>query len=380
MTQTATASKFTNPTYFDHFLYNIFWSNSMTFTNKANSDAMAGDQTGRSKRRDILKAIASVAAITSTPFAFAQPAKTYKLGISLAQSHPTVIGLQAACAEILAETKGLLAIEVFPSSQLGSDADMVSQVRSGAIDFVATAGGVWANLIPVAGITGAPFAFSSLQTAFSAVDGELGAHVRGEFAKVNLAPVGAVWDHGFRHITTGAKTINTVQDLAGLKLRVPATPTLQAMFKAMGAAPTTIGIGEVYTALQTKVVDGQENPFAIIEAYRFYEVQKYCALTGHAWECFWLVSNQRSWNTIAEPLRLVAQRVFAAQAVKTRGVLAAANTTLQADLTKRGMAFNSVNTQSFRESLQKAGTYGEFQSKFGNTAWALLEKYSGKLA
>jgi tripartite ATP-independent transporter DctP family solute receptor len=352
----------------------------MTTTFKANSDLVTNDQDGSSHRRGVLKTLAGVAAIAAAPLAFAQSPKTYKLGISLAQSHPTVIGLQAACAEILAETKGLLAIEVFPNSQLGSDADMVSQVRSGAIDFVATAGGVWANLIPVAGITGAPFAFSSLQTAFAAVDGELGAHVRSEFAKVNLAPVGAVWDHGFRHITTGAKVINTVQDLAGLKLRVPATPTLQAMFKAMGAAPTTIGIGEVYTALQTKVVDGQENPFAIIDAFRFYEVQKYCALTGHAWECFWLVGNQRSWNAIPEALRQVAQRVFAAQAIKTRSVLATANTTLQADLTKRGMTFNSVNVQSFRETLQKAGTYSEFQAKFGNTAWALLEKYAGKLA
>jgi TRAP-type transport system periplasmic protein len=352
----------------------------MTYTHKVKSAATTVIENGQSNRREAMKAIAGVAAISSTPFAFAQPSKTYKLGISLAQSHPTVIGLQAACAEVLAETKGQLAIEVFPNSQLGSDADMVSQVRSGAIDFVATSAGVWANLIPVAGITGTPFAFSSLQTAFAAVDGELGSHVRGEFAKVNLAPVGAVWDHGFRHITTAVKIINTVQDLAGLKLRVPATPTLQTMFKAMGAAPTTIGIGEVYTALQTKVVDGQENPFAIIEAFRFYEVQKHCALTGHAWECFWLLSNQRAWNAIPEASRTVAQRIFAAQAIKTRGVLAAANTTLQADLTKRGMTFNNVNVQSFRESLQKAGTYTEFQSRFGNTAWALLEKYAGKLA
>jgi TRAP-type transport system periplasmic protein len=141
---------------------------------------------GENTRRDVLKAMVGVAALSTTALAFAQQAKTYKLGISLAQSHPTVIGLQAACAEILAETKGQLAIEVFPNSQLGSDADMVSQVRSGAIDFVATAGGVWANLIPVAGITGTPFAFSSLQTAFSAVDGELGNHIRG------LAPFGTM--------------------------------------------------------------------------------------------------------------------------------------------------------------------------------------------
>lgn len=342
--------------------------------------SIESQHTGTKSRRTALKTIAGLAALSSTSLALAQTPKTYKLGISLAPSHPTVIGLQAACAEVLAATNGQLAIEVFPNSQLGSDSDMVSQVRSGAIDFVATAGGVWSNLIPVAGITGAPFAFPNLQTAFAAVDGDLGAHIRGEFAKVNLAAVGAAWDHGFRHITTATKTINTVQDLAGLKLRVPATPTLQAMFKAMGAAPTTIGIGEVYTALQTKVVDGQENPFAIIEAFRFYEVQKHCALTGHAWECFWLVGNQRSWSAIPESARNAAQRIFAAQAIKTRGVLAAANTTLQADLTKRGMIFNNVNVQSFREALQKAGTYGEFQARFGNTAWALLEKYSGKLA
>jgi TRAP-type C4-dicarboxylate transport system substrate-binding protein len=152
------------------------------------------------------------------------------------------------------------------------------------------------------------------------------------------------------------------------------------MFKAMGAAPTTIGIGEVYTALQTKVVDGQENPFAIIEAFRFYEVQKYCSLSGHAWECFWLAGNQKSWNAIPEALRQIAQKVFAAHAVKTRGVLAVANTSLQADLTKRGLTFNAVNVQSFREALQNAGTYREFQTKFGNTAWSFLEKYSGKLA
>jgi TRAP-type transport system periplasmic protein len=333
------------------------------------------------KRRLALKTLGSaVVAASFSGLAQAQPAKTYKLGISLAQTHPTVMGLQAACAEILKESNGQLAIEVFPNSQLGSDADMVSQVRSGAIDFVATAGGVWANLIPTAGISGTPFAFPSLQAAFTAMDGELGAHIRGEFAKVNLAPVGAVWDHGFRHITTSTKPINNVQDLAGIKLRVPATPTLQAMFKAMGAAPTTIGIGEVYTALQTKVVDGQENPLALIEAFRFYEVQKYCSLSGHAWEVFWIAANQRSWNAIPEGLRQVATRVFEAHAIKTRGVLATANTSLQADLTKRGLTFNTVNVQSFREALQKAGTYREFQAKFGNTAWSLLEKYSGKLA
>lgn len=333
-------------------------------------------------RRTALKALASTAAAASVPgFALAQGNKiSMKLGISLAQSHPTVIGLQAACADILKETNGQLAIEVFPNSQLGSDTDMISQVRSGAIEMMATASGVFATLIPSAAVAVTPFVFPDLQTAFRAMDGDLGAHIRAGFTKANLVPLGKAWDHGFRHITTSTKPINTVQDLQGIKLRVPATPVLQQTFKALGASPTTIGIGEVYTALQTKVVDGQENPLAIIEAQRFYEVQKYCSLTGHAWECFWIAANPRAWGAVPENLRQIAARAFETHAVKTRAALATMTASLQESIAKRGLVFNTVNVQPFREALQKAGAYKEWKAKFGDETWALLEKYSGKLA
>ncbi|MES2784504.1 MAG: TRAP transporter substrate-binding protein [Pseudomonadota bacterium] len=332
-------------------------------------------------RRTALKAIAGTAAAASLPgLALAQNKITMKLGISLAQSHPTVVGLQAACADILKETNGQLAIEVFPNSQLGSDTDMISQVRSGAIDMMSTAGGVFATLIPSAAVAVTPFVFADLPTAFRAMDGDLGAHVRAGFTKVNLVPVGKVWDHGFRQITMSTKPINAVQDLNGVKLRVPATPVLQQTFKALGASPTTIGIGEAYTALQTKVVDGQENSLAIIEAQRFYEVQKYCSLSNHSWECFWIAANPKSWAAVPENLRQVATRAFDAHAVKTRTAMAALNTTLQESLTKRGMVFNTVNPVPFRDALQKAGAYKEWKGKFGDETWALVEKYSGKLA
>jgi TRAP-type transport system periplasmic protein len=333
------------------------------------------------QRRTALKALASTAAAASvTGLAFAQDKISMKLGISLAQSHPTVVGLQAACADILKETNGQLAISVFPSSQLGSDTDMISQVRSGAIEMMSTAGGVFATLIPSAAVAVTPFVFADLPTAFRAMDGDLGAHVRAGFTKVNLVPVGKAWDHGFRQITMSTKPINSVQDLQGVKLRVPATPVLQQTFKALGASPTTIGIGEAYTALQTKVVDGQENSLAIIEAQRFYEVQKYCSLSNHSWECFWIAANPRAWNAVPENLRQIAVRQFEAHAIKTRAEMAALNTTLQESLTKRGMVFNTVNPAPFREALQKAGAYKEWKSKFGDETWALVEKYSGKLA
>jgi tripartite ATP-independent transporter DctP family solute receptor len=333
------------------------------------------------QRRTALKAIAGTAAAASLPgLALAQNKISMKLGISLAQSHPTVVGLQAACADILKETNGLLAIEVFPNSQLGSDTDMISQVRSGAIEMMSTAGGVFATLIPSAAVAVTPFVFADLPTAFRAMDGDLGAHVRAGFTKVNLVPVGKVWDHGFRQITMSTKPINNVSDLQGVKLRVPATPVLQQTFKALGASPTTIGIGEAYTALQTKVVDGQENSLAIIEAQRFYEVQKFCSLSNHSWECFWIAANPKAWNAVPENLRQVAVRAFETHAVKTRAAMAALNTTLQESLTKRGMVFNTVNPAPFRDALQKAGAYKEWKGKFGDETWALVEKYSGKLA
>jgi len=332
-------------------------------------------------RRTALKTLASAAAATAIPgFAFAQNKKiAMKLGISLAQSHPTVVGLQAACAAILQESNGQLAIDVFPNSQLGSDTDMISQVRSGAIEMMSTASGVFATLVPSAAVSVLPFVFPDLETAFRAMDGDLGSHIRDGFTKVSLVPLGKAWDHGFRQVTMSTKPIKSVQDLQGVKLRVPATPVLQQTFKALGASPTTIGIGEAYTALQTKVVDGQENGLAIIDAQRFYEVQKYCSLTNHAWECFWIAANPQAWNKVPENLRQIAVRAFELQAVKTRTVMATLNTSLQDSLTKRGLTFNNVDPHPFRQSLQKAGAYREWKGKFGDQTWTLLEQYSGKL-
>ena len=112
------------------------------------------------------------------------------------------------------------------------------------------------------------------------------------FDKVNLVAVGKVFDHGFRQITHSSKPITSPKDLAGMKIRVPASPILTSLFKGLDASPATVPIGELYTALQTKVVDGQENALPTIEATKLYEVQKYCSYTSHVWDCFTLVGQQ----------------------------------------------------------------------------------------
>lgn len=335
-----------------------------------------------STRRTVLKGIALAAASTLAPSAVMAQGKgkvTMKIAITLPESHPTPVALRAACAEILKQSNGRLNIEVYASGQLGSDTDTLSQVRSGAIDFVCTAGSIYGNLIPVAAINSIAFAFPDYATVWRAMDGELGAHMAAGFDKVNLVQVGKVFDHGFRQITTSTKPVQTPADLSGMKIRVPATPLWTSMFKGLDAAPTSIPIGELYTALQTKVVDAQENALPTIEAVKLYEVQKYCSLTSHMWEYFSLVGNKRAWNALPEDLRALVTSVINANVMKQRAAHETLNGTLETKLKGQGLQFNPVNKQPFREMLQKAGYYTEWQTKFGPESWGLLEKYSGPL-
>jgi TRAP-type transport system periplasmic protein len=337
----------------------------------------------KTQRRTALKQLGGLAAASLAPgLAFAQAANKIgmKIAISIPDSHPTTAALKAACAEILKESNGRLAIDVYSSGQLGSDTDTVSQVRSGAIDFVCTAGTIWGNLVPVTSINTVAFAFADYPTVWKAMDGELGAHMRAAFDKVNLVPVGKVFDHGFRQITNGTKPITGPKDLAGMKIRVPASPILTSLFKGLDASPATVPIGELYTALQTKVVDGQENALPTIDATKLYEVQKFCTYTSHVWDCFTLVGNKRNWTALPADLQALATRILDAHALKQRAAHEAMEGSLEAKLKAAGMQFNKVDGKPFREMLQKASYYTEWQKKFGPEAWALLEKYSGKLA
>ena len=336
-----------------------------------------------SSRREILMGMAGVAATTLVPGAVLAQGTgkiTMKIAITLPESHPTPVALKAACAEILKESNGRLSIDVYTNGQLGSDTDTLSQVRSGAIDFVCTAGSIYGNLVPVAAINSIAFAFPDYATVWKAMDGDLGGHMRAAFDKFNLVQVGKVFDHGFRQIPHSTKPITSPKDLVGMKIRVPATPLWTSMFKGLDASPATVPIGELYTALQTKVVDGQENALPTIDAVKLYEVQKYCSYTSHMWEYFSLVGNKRSWNALPDDLRALVTRVFESQALKQRTAHDTLNASLETKLKGQGMQFNRLDTKPFRDLLQKSGYYVEWQKKFGPEAWALLEKYSGKLA
>ena len=155
-------------------------------------------------------------------------------------------------------------LTIFQASKLGGDNDLLSQARSGAVDFVQPAGLILASILPVAAVNGMGFSFKEYAQVWTAVDGDLGDYVRAQIgAKTGLVPMEKRWDLGFRQITTSAKPVEKAGDLSGLKLRVPGAPALVSLFTALGASPVSMQFGEVYTSLQTRVVDGQERKIRV---------------------------------------------------------------------------------------------------------------------
>ena len=311
--------------------------------------------------------------------AFAQSAK-YKLryGTAFPAEHPGVVRIQEAAQAILTESNGAIDIQVFPNSQLGSEPDMFSQTRSGALDFMSTSG-VNQTVVPVGGINAIAFAFEDYNKVWAAMDGDLGNHVRGEFAKAGLYVFPKALDNGYRNITSSAKPVNSPDDLKGFKIRVPGNQLWVTMFKALGAAPTPINFGELYAALQTHVVDGQENPLALISSAKLYEVQKYIALSGHMWDGHHIFTNGKKWAAMPDDVRAIISKHLDTAAVKERSDIVAMNGKLVETWTAAGVVFNTPDKKPFRDALSAGGYYTEWKAKFGDEAWAMLEKYSGKL-
>jgi tripartite ATP-independent transporter DctP family solute receptor len=328
-------------------------------------------------RRTMLQGTAAAAFVSSAGVRAQSAEFTYKYANNLPVTHPMNLRAKEAADRIKQETGGRVEIQIFPNNQLGSDTDMLSQVRSGGVEFFTLSPLILSTLVPNASISGIGFAFPNYDSVWKAMDGELGAYVRGQIAKVNLVVMDKIWDNGFRQITSSNKAIQTPDDLKGFKIRVPVSPLWTSMFTAFGSAPASINFAEVYTALQTKVVDGQENPLAIISTAKLFEVQKFVSMTNHMWDGFWFLANRRAWERLPQDLRTVVAKHLNDAAVVERADVAKLNAGLKDELLSKGMQFNDPDPALFRESLRKAGFYAEWKKKYGDEAWAILEKSVG---
>ncbi|MBV8368851.1 MAG: TRAP transporter substrate-binding protein [Candidatus Eremiobacteraeota bacterium] len=322
-------------------------------------------------------ALASVAVVKS-PARAAQ--WTYKYASNVSLDHPLNVRMRECWSAVSKETGGRLEVQIFPNNQLGGDTQALQQIRSGALQFFTLDGGILQSVVPVAAIQGVGFAFKDSAEAFRAMDGALGDHVRAAIRAAGLYVHPKMWENGMRQITSSNKPIRAVGDLAGFKIRTPAGELWVDLFKSLGAAPAPLNFSELYTALQTHVFDGQENPYAIIDVGRLYEVQKYVSVTNHMWSAYHFLGNQEAWNALPRDVQSVVERNLTKYALLQRRDTQLRNDSLSEKLARRGMTINKADTSGFRTKLASSGFYTKWAGKFGPQAWALLEKTSGKLA
>lgn len=305
---------------------------------------------------------------------------TIKFGIDLPADHPTTQHVTAAGEKIKAATNGDVTLQVFPNNQLGDDTHMLANLRTGAMQMMGIGDNILATLVPSAAIDNVGFAFKDAKSAWDALDGSVGDLVRPDIDKVGLHAMERVWDEGFRQVTTSTKPIQAPDDLRGFKIRVPPSPMNLSIFKDLGAAPVTMNVSELYTALQTKVVDGQENPLGVIETTKFYQVQKYCSLTNHMWVGYWMIMNGNFWKSLPANYQKAVSDAFNTEAEAQRTANQRLDSSLEATLKSQGLTFNTPDIAPFKEKLVQAGYYKEWKGKFGSQLWAALEKLTGSLA
>ena len=304
----------------------------------------------------------------------------FKLASVLTTDHPATVRCVEAAEVLKEKSGGRINITTYANSQLGADTSMLSQCISGAVEMYMLQSDLLAPRQPPAGIVGVGFAFSGYENAWPAIDGALGDFVRGEAEKSHMFCMKRAFDHGFRQITTRNKPINSPADLKGFKIRLPVAPMPIAMFKHLGASPTAINFSEVYSALQTGLVDGQENPLVVIDTAKLFEVEKYCSLTNHQWACYHVAFNANVWKKMPQDLRDMTEAAFDDAALKERKDWQTTTDSLVAALKSKGMTFIQPDTAPFRAELSKTGFFPEVKAKIGDQAWALLEKYVGPLS
>lgn len=339
---------------------------------------MSKTDTGVS-RRTLLAGACAIPLVTVLRWP-AQAAE-YELKYATGQdpSHPVNLRAQEALNRIREATSGRVDIKLFPANQLGSDTDLLAQVRNGSVDFFNLSSLVLATFVPHSGMTSVGFAFKDYGTVWKTMDGPLGDFIRAQIAKTPIFAMPKIWDNGFRQVTSSTREIRTPEDLKNFKIRVPPAPPLTSLFKALNAAPTPINFNELYSALQTKVVEGQENPLAIIATTRLYEVQKNCSLTGHVWDGFWVLGNKRAFARLPADLQEIITTEIDRSALDQRADIAHLSKSLKAELASKGINFIDVDRETFRKALSNTAFYTEWKQKYGDHAWSLLEAAVGKL-
>lgn len=259
----------------------------------------------RFTRRTFIVAMAAL-----LPLATVQAAeiseRTIKFAFQNNKGHPQEMGAQKFAELVGAKSGGKIKVKLFPGGQLGGDVQTISAVQGGTIEMSVLNSGILQSLSREFAVFDFPFLFANPAEADAVTDGAFGRGLHAKLAEKNLIGLG-FWDLGFRNITNSKHPITKVEDIAGLKLRVIQSPIYVDMFSALGANPTPLAWPEVYSALEQKAVDGQENPNTTIRSAKLNEVQKHLAQTRHVYNPQSLIFSKKLWDKLsADEKKIIA--------------------------------------------------------------------------
>lgn len=323
----------------------------------------------------MMKKLAVALAITTALMASgAARAETLRFGHANAPGEVLNDMFNEFAEKVKERTNGELEIQVFPSEQLGKEADLVQQVKFGALDISAPSMPVMSSLVPAMEMASAPFLWNDWAEAEEVLRGPAFEPLWNELRdQHNIVPLTKISYWGWRNFTFTDREVRKPEDMAGLKIRVPESPIWVEMIRAFGAAPTPIPFGEVYTALQQKTVDGQENPIPTIYSRKFYEVQGVLTLDRHMLQNNTIVISKLTWDRLPEEQQKILVEEAAAISKKNTELQQGRERDMLEEIRKSGRTkiIEDVDTAAFQKAIEPI--YPELAARWGEEHWQRLQ-------
>jgi len=318
-------------------------------------------------RRHVLGAALATAAASAIP-GRARAATTLRWASVLPTNHPGIAMMERVAKQVREQTGGAVEIQVFPAGQLGSSRDLIEATSNGAIQLVDEGAAQFGQFVPQFSILEAPYIWRDAAQIRRVMSSSLVDEMNVALvSKRSMRVIGSTY-YGKRHVTSGSKAINTVDDMKGFKLRIPEVDTFRAMAEAWGARPTPLNFSELYLALSQGAVDGQENPLPTIQSGKFNEVQKYLVLTGHILTPRPIAVNEATWQSLNAAHQQVLKSAIATNALIQDDEILAQEAKLVDTFKAGGMTVIQPDVESFRKPVL-ATLPAKFEAKWGKGLW-----------
>jgi len=317
-------------------------------------------------------AIATSTALLLAPATAQSQDRTLRVSISVPKEHPMSLGLAKTASCTADKTGGKVKLQVFYDAALGNDIAATSSVRTGTLDVVITSTAPLVGIVPALGVFDLPFLFNNEREADQVLDGKVG-----DWFAAKLPPLGLVnlawWENGFRHTTNSKRPITRLEDFDGVKMRVMQNNVYIDTFKTLGSNAVPMAFSEVYSALETKTVDGQENPFANIDNSKFYEVQKYLTLTKHAYAPLALLISKKTLDALSPAEQAALGECALSGRDEERRINREQAAATLAGLKAKGMVVNEISPAEMQRIRERASVVYENQRKaIGDEAMSLV--------